>query len=68
MSGKRARCQQSEVNLVLADGNRMNLVDHSNQSAIREDAQALSAFLDLPVWDASGFPPHQLSTAFSGSA
>jgi len=57
-----------EINLVEADGNRLNLVDHSNQAVIREDARALGAFLDVPVWDASGFPPQQLPAVVSASA
>lgn len=55
-----------EVNLVMADGSRLNLVDHSSQSVIREDAQTLGAFLDVPVWDASSFPPHDLPAVLSG--
>lgn len=44
-----------EINLVLADASRLNLVDHSRKSVILEDAQVLGKFLDVPVWDASGF-------------
>jgi hypothetical protein len=54
-----------EINLVLTDGSRLNLVDHSIQSVIREDAQTLGAFLDVPVWDASSFPAHELPAALS---
>lgn len=43
-----------EINLVLRDGSRLNLVDHSKQEAIRADAQRLGEFLGVPVWDASG--------------
>jgi len=57
-----------ELNRVEADGSRLNLVDHSNQAVIREDARALGAFLDMPVWDASGFPPQQLPAAVSAGA
>jgi hypothetical protein len=57
-----------EINLVLANGSRLNLVDHSIQSVIREDAQTLGAFLDVPVWDASSFPAHELPAAMSASA
>jgi hypothetical protein len=44
-----------EINLVLEDGSRLNLVDHSKQRIIRDDAQTLGEFLQVPVWDASGF-------------
>lgn len=41
-----------ELNLVLEDGSRINVVDHGNKNRLREDARTLSAFLDKPVWDA----------------
>lgn len=42
-----------ELNLVLRDGRRMNVVDHGNHASIREQADTLSAFLEVPVWDAT---------------
>lgn len=42
-----------ELNLVLDDGSRINVVDHGNQTALRTDAQTLSQFLNKPLWDAS---------------
>lgn len=42
-----------ELNLVLDDGSRVNVVDHGNQTALRADAQTLSQFLNKPLWDAS---------------
>ncbi len=42
-----------ELNLILRDGSRMNVVDHGDPIQLREDAQKLSEFLDVPVWDAS---------------
>lgn len=41
-----------ELNLVLEDGKRLNVVDHGNQTKLREDAKTLSEFLGKPVWDA----------------
>jgi hypothetical protein len=41
-----------ELNLVLINGSRINVVDHANLVKLREDAQTLSAFLGKPVWDA----------------
>ena len=41
------------MNLVLHDGRRYNVVDHGDQAKIRADAQALAAFLNVPVWDAT---------------
>ncbi len=43
-----------ELNLVLKDGNRINVVDHGNLKKLREDADTLSKFLGKPVWDAIG--------------
>lgn len=40
-----------EINLVLNNGNRIPVVSHGNKRKIREDADALSAFLNKPVWD-----------------
>lgn len=42
-----------ELNLVLDDGSRVNVVDHGNHLALRTDAETLSQFLNKPVWDAS---------------
>ena len=42
-----------ELNLVLKDARRINVVDHGNQEQLREDARTLSAFLEAPVWDAT---------------
>jgi hypothetical protein len=41
-----------ELNLVLGDGERINVVDHGNKRKIKEDAQKLAEFLDRPLWDA----------------
>ena len=43
-----------ELNLVLEDGKRINVVDHGDETQIRTDAQALSRFLGKPVWDGIG--------------
>lgn len=42
-----------ELNLVLEDGQRINVVDHGNQHNIRQDTKALSDFLKKPVWEAT---------------
>ncbi len=41
-----------EMNLVLENGSRLNVVDHGTLSRIRKNANQLSNFLDVPVWDA----------------
>lgn len=41
-----------ELNLVLHDGKRINVVSHGNLLRMRADAQTLSDFLNVPLWDA----------------
>lgn len=48
---KNSRYRSYELNLVLKSGNRINVVDHANQKAVREDAALISRFLNIPVWD-----------------
>ena len=42
-----------ELNLVTTDGQRHNVVDHGDLEALREDAESLCDFLQIPLWDAS---------------
>jgi len=42
-----------ELNLVLNDSRRMNVVDHGNQEGLHRDARALASFLGVPIWDAT---------------
>ena len=48
-----------ELNLVLKDGTRMNVVDHGNLKKLREDTAALAQFLGNPVWDSTRLNPEQ---------
>lgn len=41
-----------EMNLVLENAERVNVVDHGSLSRIRKDTDKLSEFLHVPVWDA----------------
>ncbi|WP_405572184.1 hypothetical protein [Winogradskyella sp. Asnod2-B02-A] len=41
-----------ELNLVLKDGSRKNVVDHGNLKSIISDAEILSNFLNIPIWHA----------------
>ena len=50
--GSKSSYYSYELNLVLEDGKRLNVVDHGNQTKLREDAKTLSQFLGKPVWDA----------------
>lgn len=50
--GNKSSYHSYELNIVLEDGKRINVVDHGNRNKLRDDAGALSAFLKKPVWDA----------------
>lgn len=41
-----------EINLVLKDGQRVNVVVHDNKEKARQEGAALTLFLDIPLWDA----------------
>lgn len=49
--GDKSSYYSYELNLVLASGNRLNVVDHGNVRQLREDAARLAGFLEVPVWD-----------------
>lgn len=53
-SGKNGSYYSYELNLVLDDGQRINVIDHGNLQKLREDARTLSEFLGKPLWDAAG--------------
>ena len=55
VSGNKSSYYSFELNLVLADGSRINVVDHGNLEQLRADAQTLARFLDKPVWDATQY-------------
>lgn len=51
--GKNSSSYRSyELNFVLHDGERVNVVDHGNQSRIRKEANQIADLLKIPVWDA----------------
>ena len=41
-----------ELNLVLHDGKRLNVMDHGNREKFDQDTEQISQFLNLPVWHA----------------
>ena len=53
VSGDKSSYYSYELNLVLDDGSRVNVVDHGNLDHLRADAQTLARFLDKPLWDAT---------------
>lgn len=42
-----------EINLVLHDAARVNVIDHGNLKHIRKDAQTIANLIGVPVWDAT---------------
>jgi hypothetical protein len=52
---KGSRYRSYEINLVLRDASRVNVIDHGNLSQILLDAQQISARLRVPIWDVSSF-------------
>lgn len=53
ISGKNANYYSYELNLVLKNGKRINVIDHNNKRKIETEAKVLSEFLEVPVWDAT---------------
>jgi hypothetical protein len=51
--GNKSSYYSYELNLVLEDASRINVVDHGKLSRIQTDAQKLSEFLGVPLWDAT---------------
>ncbi len=42
-----------EINLVLHNASRVNVIDHGNHQAVIEDAETLAQALGVPLWDGS---------------
>jgi len=50
--GNKTSYYSYELNLVLEDARRVNVIDHGNCTRLREDAATLASFLGKPIWDA----------------
>ncbi len=50
----RSTFRSYELNLVLKDKQRINILDHGDLASIRKDAATLAGFIGIPVWDALG--------------
>ena len=44
-----------ELNLVLNDASRINVVDHGNQTQMMQDSDSLAKFLNVPLWRDSDY-------------
>lgn len=51
--GDKSSYYSYELNLVMDDGQRLNVVDHGSVKKLREDADLLAKFLGVPLWDAT---------------
>ena len=51
-SGDKSSYYSYELNIVLENGKRINVIDHGKQNKLKEDANKLSEFLDKPIWNA----------------
>jgi hypothetical protein len=56
VKGEKSNFNSFELNLVLKNGSRKNIIDHGNLSAIVNDANIISDFLEVPIWHAKSKP------------
>lgn len=49
--GNKTSYYSYQLNLILKDGNRINVLNHGDEQQVRSDATELAAFLGRPVWD-----------------
>ncbi len=50
--GSKSSYYSYELNLVLKDGFRINVIDHGNPQKLHDDAVRVAQFLGVPLWDA----------------
>jgi hypothetical protein len=51
--GELKKIKTYELNLVLNDGKRVNVLAHGGFNEIKEDSDIISRFIDKPLWDAA---------------
>ena len=49
--GNKSSYTSYELNLVLHDASRINIMDHGDPKSLRADARKLADFLGVPLWD-----------------
>ena len=54
VSGQKSSYYSYEMNLVLKDGTRLNVIDHGSRTRIQRDAAKIAAFIGCPLWDGAG--------------
>lgn len=55
VSGKRGSAYVYELNLLLKNKDRLNVIDHSEFDSIKTDAISLARFLRVPLWNGVSF-------------
>jgi hypothetical protein len=50
-SGNNSSYYSYELNLVLKNASRLNVVHHGNKLAMLADAKKVAGFLKVPLWD-----------------
>lgn len=53
IKSKDSRYKSFELNIVLDNSKRLNVIDHGNIKGVTTDAQTLSEFLQVPIWHAN---------------
>lgn len=53
MPARKGNYLSYELNLVLKDGERLNVVDHADRADIRSSAQQLAALIGCKLWDST---------------
>ena len=53
VSSKNGSYRSYEINAVLTDATRHNIIDHGKYEAIQSDAQVIADFLGIPCWNAA---------------
>ncbi len=54
---RRMSMERCELNLILADGSRTNVLCRGDKAAVQTEAVTIGEFLGVPVWDATQLPP-----------
>ena len=50
-SGGSSSFRSYEINLILNDASRLNVIDHGKKGKLLEDAEKLAGYLGIPVWE-----------------
>lgn len=63
--GNKSSFLSYELNLILKDATRVNVIDHGNYQQIKNESAQLGIFLGVPVWDTVNEPNQpQIKTEF----